>query len=213
MTVYDGMSGNNYATVLLPLRSLGLALPLALALLLSGYPMLNPVQATPAVRAPESIWKPFSSTPGRFTVLMPGKPRNLTVSVNTQDAGVVNVNMFLVERNQEAVTYGVAYTDFPDSYIQQLNQKKLTEHAFDTGRDYALRANRGSLQSERRISLGSYPGREIRYTKPGGKMVKVRMYLVNQRLYQAMVETTQQKERYLSKSIEGFLNSFSLLSK
>jgi hypothetical protein len=207
------MSGNNYATVLLPLRSLGLALPLALALLLSGYPMLNPVQATPAVRAAESIWKPFSSTPGRFTVLMPGKPRNLTVSVNTQDAGVVNVNMFLVERNQEAVTYGVAYTDFPDSYIQQLNQKKLTEHAFDTGRDYALRANRGSLQSERRISLGSYPGREIRYTKPGGKMVKVRMYLVNQRLYQAMVETTQQKERYLSKSIEGFLNSFSLLSK
>ncbi|HAA31297.1 MAG TPA: hypothetical protein DCE56_30785 [Cyanobacteria bacterium UBA8553] len=189
------------------------ALGLAVALLVGGYPIPKPVQANPPVQTAQSIWKPFSSTQGRFTVLMPGTPRHLTLSVNTQDAGIVNLNMFLVERNQESVIYGVGYNDYPISYIQQLNQKKLIEHALDLGRDAAIRGSQGSLQSERRISLGGYPGREIRYTRPGGKITITRMYLVKQRLYQVTVETTQQKQRYLSKSIEGFLNSFSLLSR
>lgn len=183
---------------------------LAAFILFSGQTIAQSVSANKPITVAQSIWKQFSSQEGGFSVLMPGKPTEVKQTVKAK-SGAIEIHMFTVERQQDAVKYVVGYADYPDSYIQILNRNNLVEKALDNGRNTALKNARGTLLSEQKISLGSNSGREINYNKPGNKFVKHRIYLVNKRLYQVSVETTKEKQKYLTKSMTGFFNSFVLL--
>jgi hypothetical protein len=89
----------------------------------------------------------------------------------------------------------------------------MVEQAIDAGKKTALQNAKGTLISEEKISLGDYLGKEVNYTKPGDKIIKQRIFLVGRRLYQVSAETTIQKQKYLTKSISGFCDSFKLLAK
>lgn len=181
---------------------------LAAALVTIGYSPVQSSQASPPVLLAQSIWKQYTSTEGRFTVLMPGTPKTERQTQNTQ-LGPINIQAFAVARQQESVAYIVAYSDFPNNFVQKANIQKL----LDGARDGALRAAQGKLLSQRNISLNGYPGREFEFVNPVGLITKNRMYLVNGRLYQVIVVTKQDTQKYLSRSIAGFLNSFKLLAR
>jgi hypothetical protein len=186
---------------------------LAVVVLFSGYiTIIQPTSANQPLKIAQSIWKRFSSPAGGFSILMPGTPIQSQKKVNTKN-GAVEVNIFIVERPQDEVKYTIAYIDYPEDYIEILKRNNLVEQAIDAGKKTALQNANGTLISETKISLGDYLGKEINYTKPGDKIVKHRIFLVERRLYQVSAETTKKKQKYLTKSIIGFCDSFTLLPK
>ena len=184
---------------------------LAIFFLLSGYTINRTVLANPPITIAQSIWKQFSSPKGKFSILMPGTPKEEKQTVNTK-AGTIQVHTFTVARQQEEVQYTVSYIEYPAQYIELLQRNNLVGTALENGKNIAMKNSQGTLVSEKAISLGGYLGKEIHYTKPGDKIVKHRIYLVNRRLYQIIVETTKTREKHLTKSIAGFLSSFKLLN-
>jgi len=158
----------------------------------------------------KSIWQRFSSREGKFSVLFPGTPR-LSQQKMTSDNGELQVNLFTVNRLQEEAKYTVAYIDYPAQYIQLLRSRNLVEQAIEQGKSTALQRVRGTIVSEEKKTLGDNVGIEVNYTTPDGKVVKQRVFLVDNRFYQITAETTQKRQRFLTRSMQGFCDSFKLL--
>lgn len=158
----------------------------------------------------KSVWQRFSSPEGKFSVLFPGTPR-LSQQKMTSDNGELQVNLFTVNRPQEEAKYTVAYIDYPAQYIQLLRSRNLVEQAIEQGKSTALQRVRGTIVSEEKKTLGDNVGIEVNYTTPDGKVVKQRVFLVDNRFYQITAETTQKRQRFLTRSMQGFCDSFKLL--
>jgi predicted RNase H-like HicB family nuclease len=108
------------------------------------------------------------------------------------------------------VAYVVAFNDFPDSYGQMANPQEILKNA----QEMALKTTQSQLLNERDIrSSNGHPGREIEYINTGGKITRNRMYFAQGRLYQVMVIVTKKQQKFLAKSIVGYLNSFNVVLK
>ncbi len=154
-----------------------------------------------------SQWKLFTAPDGRFTVLMPGMPKRVTQTQKTF-MGEINLEIFLGQPPKQEVAYVVAFNDFPDSYGQMNNPQEILNNA----QEMALKTTQSNLVSQRDIrSYNGHPGKEIEYINSGGKITRNRMYFAEGRLYQVMVITTKKQQKYLSKSITGYLNSFNVV--
>ncbi len=154
-------------------------------------------------------WKVFSPTDGRFTVLMPGKPK-ITAQTQKTFMGEINLQVFVAQPPKQDVAYVVAFNDFPDSYGQMADPEEVLKNA----QDMALKTTQSDLLNHRSIrSSNGHPGREIEYINSGGKITKNRMYFAEGRLYQVMVVTTKRQKQFLTKSIAGYLNSFNVVLK
>ncbi|WP_256860815.1 hypothetical protein [Cylindrospermopsis raciborskii] len=158
----------------------------------------------------KSVWQRFSSQEGKFSVLFPGTPRPGQQKM-TSDNGELQVNLFTVNRPQEEAKYTVAYIDYPAQYIQLLRSRNLVEQAIEQGKSTALQRVRGTVVSEEKKTLGDNVGIEVNYTTADGKVVKQRVFLVDNRFYQITAETTQKRQRFLTRSMQGFCDSFKLL--
>ncbi|HUJ19713.1 MAG TPA: hypothetical protein VL197_17125 [Nitrospirota bacterium] len=147
-------------------------------------------------------WAEFSSPEGNFSILMPGTPAQEKKQVSTA-AGLLDMHMFSREvRNRTA--YIVIYTDYPDAITRVSPDKVL-----DGGRDGAVANSKGKLLSEQYLFLeGGHSGREITVEVPEKGMLKVRAYLVRQRLYQIMLIAP--KELIDSEDNVRYLSSFKL---
>lgn len=175
-------------------------------MLLSGYPLVEAVYAQQPANGSKSVWQQFTSPQGKFMVLMPGKPKPVKQSYPTP-LGVINSQGFLVENYGKKVAYLVAYSDFPIN-LKSNNSNQILDWA---GKGILGGVN-GKLVSQRSFKLQGFPGRELTYLATGG-IFKHRMYLVNRRLYQVVVATSKEQQKYLAKSNVGFLNSFRLRSQ
>jgi hypothetical protein len=154
-----------------------------------------------------SQWKLFTAPDGRFTVLMPGMPKRVTQTQKTF-MGEINLEVFLGQPPKQEVAYLVAFNDFPDSYGQMTNPQEILNNA----QEMALKTTQSNLLTQRDIrSYNGHPGKEIEYINFGGKITRNRMYFAEGRLYQVMVITTKKQQKYLSKSITGYLNSFNVV--
>lgn len=185
---------------------------LAALILCSGYTITPPALANQPQTTVKSIWQVFSSQEGGFSILFPGTPTVTKQKVKSKN-GEVEVNLFTVERPQEEVKYTVAYIDYPEEYIELLKRNNQVEAAIDTGKTTALENAKATLISEEKMSLEGHFGKEVNYTKPGDKIIKQRIFLVDRRLYQVSAETTTKMQKFLTKSISGFCDSFKLLPK
>lgn len=76
----------------------------------------------PAVVQPK--WRTFTAPDGYFTVLMPGMPKRKTQIQKTY-MGKIKLEIFLIQPPQQEAAYIVTYNEFPDSYVQMTNPKKL----------------------------------------------------------------------------------------
>jgi hypothetical protein len=154
-------------------------------------------------------WKVFTPPDGRFSVLMPGQPR-VTSQTQRTFMGEINLQMFLAQPPRQEVAYVVAFNDFPDSYGQMANPEEVLLNA----QNMALKTTRSNLISQKSIrSSNGHPGREIEYVNAGGKITRNRLYFAEGRLYQVMVITTKRQQKFLTKSIAGYLNSFNVVLK
>jgi hypothetical protein len=165
----------------------------------------TPVKVSAAPTAPK--WKLFTAPDGGFTVLMPGNPK-VTSQTQKTFMGEINLQVFVAQPPKQEVAYIVAFNDFPDSYGKMADPNEVLKNA----QAMALKTTQSNLISERSIrSSNGQPGREIEYVNTGGKITKNRMYFAEGRLYQVMVITTKRQQKYLVKSIAGYLNSFNVV--
>ncbi len=148
-------------------------------------------------------WETVSE--GGISVQMPGKPTRQTQTAQTP-VGPINVNMLLVDKGAEA--YMAAYNEFPAAAAANVPDPQVL---LNSGRDGALRNINGKLQSERPVTLGAHPGREIigEGTTQGKQVAfTARIYWASPRLIQVIY----MREKSKSESADGkkFLDSLQI---
>jgi len=150
-------------------------------------------------------WKQYTSVEGGFSIQLPGEPQGQKIILDTQ-VGRTYLNMYTLNRKDDNFIYSVGYVDYPD----ELFSLKSAEQILDDGRDGAARNVQGVLTKESNISIKGYSGREFTIEVGNGEaIVKAKLFLVGQRVYQLMVTTD--KKWSDSYNIKRFLDSFQLI--
>jgi hypothetical protein len=153
-----------------------------------------------------SKWKEFRSKVGNFSVKAPvaleEQPQSSDLSI-----GKASAHTYLAE--SDGILYAVAYTEFRQEIIDAGDPEEMLSNARDT----MITSLSGELVLETRKSLGNFPGRElvVDTIMPDYKygVMKARIYLVNNRLYQVMALVDKMNAD--TSAITRFLDSFKLI--
>ena len=136
-------------------------------------------------------WKSFQPANGNFVVMMPGEPELKEKIVNSV-LGEIKLTMYMYQPpsgSDDNVAYAVSYMDCPADKITS-DSVSLIKDFFDNSRDGSLKAIQGKLLTEEIIKYKNFPGREQRVDfRNGMAVIKLRHYLVNNRLYSLQVIT------------------------
>ena len=152
----------------------------------------------------DAPWERFNSPEGNFNILMPSKP---AIDLKDVDTAVGTLKLHLFSASTDTGYFLVSYGDYP-SAPADLND---AESVLNGVRDGIVNGSTSELVSEKKISLYSYPGREIvtkKATQGDVIVFKWRIYLVGRRLYQIAVGTTQKDAEM--PDVNKFLTSFDL---
>ena len=195
---------------------LSVLLSITLILATTGLAQTPPAPPPPPPPAPSGgipggfpveAWQEFKHEAGNFAVMMPGKPLEMSQSVETE-IGKVPIHSFIAQGGR--LNYVAMYAEYPMAFDTPETIKTL----LDNGRDLMLSRRNGKLISETNISFGKYPGRELKAKIDGG-MARLRMYVVNQRMYMLMVMTPGDDvlNQLESKKVNDFLASLKFLKE
>jgi hypothetical protein len=135
---------------------------------------------------------------------MPGTPSYEKTNTSTA-VGAIDMHMFSLNIKQDAA-YMIMYSDYPE-IVTRANPESL----LDGGRNGALANTKGKLIGEQSMSLDGFPGREIVIEVPGKGIMKLRAFLVRQRLFQVLAVGT--KEKIEHEDTAKYLTSFRLLAR
>jgi hypothetical protein len=176
-------------------------------------------------------WKVFASKDGLFTVNMPSEPIKKKQQITTAAAGKLKVELLIAEGRHDSY-FVVSYCDFPPTELKKGQERKRLDQACIG----AVESSTGKIREKKPItldrrcprsdigewfqagigSLGSikfdveYPGRELVLEKDGAVIAKMRIYLVENRLYQVMVLGNGSIFAPKEKDVGIFLDSFRL---
>jgi hypothetical protein len=132
--------------------------------------------------AQDDSWKLFEPKDAGFSVKMPVMPTEKKQSVKTA-TGKLDVILHIADGRNDSL-FVVSYSDFDKA---DLKKKEDVEKRLEQARDGAIASARGKLRSDDKIKLKEHSGREIVIEKDGEVVVKMRIFLVKNRLYQVMV--------------------------
>lgn len=150
--------------------------------------------------APERpTWSEFSSSEGRFKVLMPGPPVSQTLTLETRVGRIVH-HSHVAQKG--GVTCIIDFADMPE----QFSEPDRADMLFDEARDQFLKDTQGRLLRERSIALDDYHGREVKVHMYRGEAL-ARFYLVGDRFYQLAI-TTLDLTANSESEITSFFSSF-----
>lgn len=147
-------------------------------------------------------WVVFSPEGGGFSVMLPGEP---TQGSLRRDAAAGPATSLLYEVTSGGLKYVVSYTDYPFSAEGAERDKLL-----DMGAEAGITGAGGKVASNKPISLGDHPGREVK-GETKGFLYQSRVYLVKQRLYLLIV--WQPPGGGGSEEADKFLDSFKLVAQ
>ena len=140
-----------------------------------------------------------------ITVEMPGKPTKQAQDIPSA-AGKATGQMFTLDKGSEA--YILAYHEFPEAISKMnIDPKVLLKGASDG----AVKNIDGKVSSERDITNGSYPGKEIVGTgSKEGKDIEftIRLYWAKSRLVQTLY--LAEKGKTNEKNASKFLDSLKI---
>lgn len=147
----------------------------------------------------DSLWQPFVSEEGGFSVDLPMAPVFTPQQVEYQGTLLdwwqyVGYNLYAPQDR-----YGFAYTDLPDGLATDDADALLENVAILVLSELSAPnlATNGTA-----ISLDGMPGREYSLTKPSGQTYVLRLFLVDQRLY-GLLATSESLD-----NLDRFLSSF-----
>jgi hypothetical protein len=167
------------------------------------FALLVPLVALGAKGKKKTEWKEFTSKDGGFVVTMPGDPKEEKKNRRTA-SGPGELILYVVERKKEETVYVAGYCELPESVIKNTPLDKRLDYA----RRRVLSDLKGKLLKNKKITLGSHPGRELQIAIEGGGLVRQRLFAVKDKLYQLLV--VGPKAKALSKDSDRFMDSFKL---
>ena len=130
--------------------------------------------ALPVSGFQDTEWVKYSSTEGRYSVLLPQQPKLGSLQGTAENSR--KLTRQTAQASDSDSMYMVEYFDLlPDMH-----------YSFDKGRDFILDSVKGTLLSEEAIRLGGFSGRELKVlvkTPDYEMLVRVRMYEVQGRIY------------------------------
>jgi hypothetical protein len=125
-------------------------------------------------------WKKFESTEGRFSVDLPGAPKEDQQKIPTP-AGVLEQRSYLVKGDTHA--FGVMYADYPPNIVTP----GATDTLLDGAVDGAAKGVGGTANTRRPVTVSGHPGRAFETPTNQGYDYDARMVLVKNRLYQLVI--------------------------
>ena len=151
---------------------------------------------TPTGGTPSNTWARFTSEDGRFSVLMPGTPKESNDTVPSEH-GPYTTHMFIL-RNETNV-FVVGWGDYDPSF----NFNLQTE--LEANRDNFVKGIKGTLVESRALKIDGY--KAIEFTaETTTRVFRSRVYMVGRRPYQIIVGSPKGAED--SNSVSKFLDSF-----
>jgi hypothetical protein len=147
-----------------------------------------------------AYWKTFVPAKGGFSVSVPSVPMEAA-----QADGVA----YGVEVGTMALA--VVYNDYTAAKVEQQKPDALLNAA----RDALLLEERGKksrLLGEGKVTQSGSEGKEFRAVTSEGILLRVRLFLVKQRLYQLIVAMPSKSEKGYEKQTLKFLDSFQLVA-
>lgn len=144
-------------------------------------------------------WSVFDSPAGRFRVAFPSAPIRKEGKLRTEIGEVRSVRH---TADDAQATYDVTYNDYPAAGVAKLSQEKLLEAV----RDGLVYQAKGTLAGEKPFRLGKVAGRDVEIAGDDGTRYLVRMFLVENRLYQL----TAMARPPAKPDIDRFFDSFQL---
>jgi hypothetical protein len=151
-----------------------------------------------------AAWTEYSSSAGRFTVLMPSKPEEKTMEAPS-DLVSGTMKMTTAVAITDTTVYAANFCDYP-AEISKLPAKQV----LDSAQKSAVSNMRGRLLGDEEITLKGHPGRAIRIESNDSQMLfRARIYLVGNRAYQIIA--IGPKHVVVSRDAERFFDSFKLV--
>jgi hypothetical protein len=159
---------------------------------------------------PMTGWYQHSTS--EFNILFPKIPTNTLKKINTE-AGEIEMQIYMYnsskDETDENLIYSVTSSEYPKEHIQSHIKHDNLDTFFRNSIDGMVSNVKGKLISESKINMGKFQGREIKIDfKNGLAIIRNRTYLVGNNVY--FIQTITKTEKENNKSIEKFMNSFTL---
>jgi hypothetical protein len=177
----------------------------------AAEPTTGPAEPT-AAPDPLAGWVAFTAPDGSFSVRLPSEPEVQNETVPTE-AGDIEIAMYITEGSDRMVM--VAHNGFPAAVAEVIasGDDATIQSILDGGRDGAVSNVQGTLQDEKPVTVGGFPGREFTFTvaadiSPTGEAITgiARVILAKDRLYQ-MLSLTNADETDPA-AVQAFFDSF-----
>lgn len=160
--------------------------------------------AVPAFAEDKPEWIRFSPKNAKCSVEMPSKPTTQPVQEINQNGFEIKLHMFILELDGGKTGYALGHSDLPANP----ETEEATKNVLKGAQDGTTKAIKGTVVSERDITLGKYLGREFTLDLAGGNQYRGRLFVIEGRLYQVLVVGS--KEFVNGLEAKAFLYSFEL---
>jgi hypothetical protein len=155
-------------------------------------------------------WRPFSTTRGGYTVLLPGKPTEKRQPRTLPTGVIVETNSATVKRSS-ITSYSVAASELdmpPDDPTTVL----------DAIRDELIKIQKGKLIDESPTELQGMTGRELKVEIPktvvaGGAVARARVLLMGRWLYEIVAVQSTAEAKAHAGDVDNFFASFAVTAK
>jgi hypothetical protein len=188
--VFTSSPTTNVIQANLFLNSFRLATPAA------RTPTRPPVRPT-ATGASTGAWETFISAEGKFSVEMPGTPREGSQEIDLGVLGTVPMVSFAV--NRVVIEYTASYIDYPASAVSGRDVSEMLQGAF------AGVAGSNQIAGQELIDVQGNPGLQGEFAHPSG-YAWYKAVLVENRLYQLIAIATNREAS--EADARRFLDSF-----
>jgi len=146
-------------------------------------------------------WQTFTSSEGKFTVVMPGEP---TASDSTSQTAVGELTQHLFQYDKDGPEFVVAYADYPDQASEADPVKVLEDTITGAAQGSTVQNQQAStLQGNASVSGEWEAGDGTAYTF-------YKAILVEDRLYQLAMATSMQGKDTFEPQARAFIESFQL---
>jgi hypothetical protein len=148
----------------------------------------------------QPAWHTYSSE-GKFSISFPIKPQEAPRKMG-------DVNLYVVSADPNAFSRYMVYHFDTNAKADQLKQAEFREKMLDDGQRVLL-GRLGGSPKQTKITLDGHPGRAVELSEAGKGTTRLRLYLVQSRLYILAAQSRGGKD-LPSADADRFLQSFKL---
>ncbi len=151
-------------------------------------------------------YKTFKSEDGGYRVTIPTQTQSDVKTLNTP-AGTVNIYIQMARDKNLGIEFGASYFKLPDAMKSRL-QTEGTNDFFENMINGMQQDSGGKILNKQSIQFMSYPGKECEIKVSDDKIIKIKMFIVKNTVYQMIVNCFSEDRDH--KKIRDFFNSFEL---